>query len=165
MPDIELVKTDTGLLGTTPADQKAWKKFKSLLERLGAGEFLSISYRRPRLNWFHRKFFALLNTGFEHWETGRKRKTYKGRPVEANFEQFREDITIMAGFYEQTFNLRGQMKLRAKSISFANMEQEEFEALYDAVAKVLLEHVLTNYKREDLDHVVEQIMNFTHGAA
>ncbi len=116
---------------------------------------------QPRNPKFHRKFFALLNLGFEAWEPGRKHKTHKGIPVSKNFEQFREDITILAGFYEQTFDLHGRLKLKAKSISFAKMEEPEFEQLYSAVADVLLEHVLTKYAgREELDSVVNQLMGF-----
>ena len=53
------------------------------------------------------------------------------------------------------------MKLKARSISFANMEQPEFEELYSAVADVLLEHVLSNYaNRAQLDEVVNKVMGF-----
>lgn len=164
MTDITLVKTEKGLLGFTQADQKAWLEFKAMIEGMGEGEYLALEYRRPRIGWMHRKFFAMLNHGFEHWETGRKRKTYKGMPVEKNFENFRKDVIILAGYYTQSFDLKGRLVLEAKSISFAKMEQDEFEKLYDSVANVLLEQVLTNYKRADLDKVVAELMDFTHGA-
>jgi hypothetical protein len=104
---------------------------------------------------------ALLNVGFDMWEPKRKRKSYKGMPIEKNFDQFREDITILAGFYEQTFNLKGEMKMRAKSISFANMEDDEFSELYEAVLTVLLREVCTKYAgRDELDAVVNRVMDF-----
>lgn len=161
MADIALVKYESRLHGLTPADEAAWARFKGLVKTLGDGEMVRVHYAQPRNTKFHRKFFALLNVGFEHWNPGRTRKTYKGLPVEKNFDRFREDITILAGYYEQTYDLRGRMRLQAKSISFAKMEQADFEALYDSVANVLLQHILQNYKREDLDEVVEKLIAFT----
>lgn len=147
--------------GARKDDKRAWRKLWKRILDLGVGEFAVIEMRIPRNPRFHRKFFALLNVGFEAWEPPRKRKTYKGMAVTKNFDQFREDVTILAGFYEQSFDLDGRMKLRAKSISFANMEEPEFEQLYSAVADVLLAKVLHTYLgRAELDEVVERIVGF-----
>lgn len=56
--------------------------------------------------------------------------------------------------------MRGDVRLIAKSISFGSMGQDEFTALYDAVANVILSRVLRTYTREDLDTVVEKILGF-----
>jgi uncharacterized protein DUF1367 len=163
MATIEVVKMrDGNLRGYGQEHDRAYKRFKGWLKRLEPGEFFTFSWRQPRNPAFHRKFFALLNHGFEHWEPeqGRKRLTYRGRAIEKNFEAFRENIIILAGFYEQSFDLQGRMQLRAKSISFDKMGEEEFERLYEAVLKVLLEHVLTNYKRGDLERVVAELERF-----
>jgi hypothetical protein len=160
MTELVLVKADGKLRGISEKDDRAWKKFKGLVPGLGDGEIVKVSYSLPRNPLFHRKFFAMLNVGFDHWEPARKKKTYKGMPIEKNFDQFRSDVTILAGYYEQTFDLKGRMKLKAKSISFAKMDQEAFEGLYSAVANVLLKMVLTNYSRDDLDQVVEKLLQF-----
>lgn len=178
MADITLVKTTDAELpederrammrvlfgeyldGMSEDDKTAWKKFWSRVKRLEAGELVKVSFKIERNGKFHRKFFAMLNVGYEAWDPGRTHKTHKGMPVQKNFEQFREDVTILAGFYEQTFDLQGRLVLKAKSISFANMEQAEFERVYSAVADVLLNHVLTNYTRSDLDEVVEKVLRF-----
>lgn len=141
--------------------KKQWRRFVNGLFNLEPGEMVEIKTVQKRNGKFHRKFFALLNVGYEAWDPGRKHKTHKGLPVGKNFEQFREDVTILAGYYEQTFGIDGAMKLKAKSISFASMEQPEFEELYSAVADVLLEHVLSNYaNRAQLDEVVNKVMGF-----
>ena len=115
----------------------------------------------PRNGKFHRRFFAMLNVGFDAWEPARKRKTYKGLAMVKNFDQFREDVIIAAGFYDQTFDLRGRMVLRAQSMSFANMDDAGFEALYSAVATVLLADVLKTYAgRDELDRVVDRMLGF-----
>lgn len=147
--------------GAGKDDRSRWQKFWSKVKRLEAGEVFDFEIVFPRNSRFHRKFFVLLSVGFEAWEPERTRKTYKGLPVAKNFEQFREDVTILAGFYEQTFDIRGRMRLKAKSISFANMEEDEFERVYSAVADVLLQKVLTRYaNREELDGVVKRMMGF-----
>lgn len=142
-------------------DQVAYTRFKSRLKNAEAGEVIEIEAKLPRNSVFHRKFFALLNLGFEHWESSRKHKTYKGKPVTKSFDSFREEVLILAGFFEQTFTLKGDLKLEAKSIKFARMEQPEFEELYSKTIDVLLEHVFINYKdRAEVDEVIEKIMRF-----
>ena len=147
--------------GAREDDRRAWNRFWKRMIRLEAGEFAQAELIIPRDPVFHRKFFALLNLGYEAWEPARKRKTYKGMPVEKNFEQFREDVTILAGYYHQTFDLSGRMCLKAKSISFGKMEESEFEKLYSAVADVLLGKVLQSYAgRAELDEIVDRIVGF-----
>ena len=162
MAEINLVKLpDGGLRGMSDRDQAAYNRFRSRLKKAEPGEVIEIDAKLPRNSRFHRKFFALLNLGFDHWEPGRKHKQYKGMPVAKNFDHFRKEVTILAGFYEQTFDLEGNMKLEAKSISFASMEDDEFEAVYSAVLNVLLEKVFIRYAgRAEVDHVIEQIMRF-----
>lgn len=147
--------------GTNEVEDKAWRRFWSRMKALDAGEISFLEFIIPRNGKFHRKFFAMLDVGYDAWEPDRVRKSYKGRPVEKNRDQFREDIIILAGFSEQTFDLKGRMKVRAKSIAFAKMDDEEFENLYSSVCTVLLREVLKTYKdRAELDRVVEQIVGF-----
>jgi len=147
--------------GLSPTDKTAWRRFWGRVTNLEEGEILTVETKIPRNGRLLRKFFALLNVGFDAWEPDRKRKTYRGIEVRKDFEQFREDVTILAGFYIQTFDLNGRMRLKAKSISFAKMDEAEFEKVYESVATVLLEKVLVTYKgRAELDRVVAEIVNF-----
>ncbi len=142
-------------------DRKGWRKIWKRLSAMEPGECAVIEFVIPRNAKFHRKFFSMLHFAFDAWEPKRMRKTYKGKEVAKNFERFRKDILILAGFYEQTFDLRGNMKLEAHSISFASMDDEEFERVYSAVADVILDHVLTGYSgREEFDRVVEQMAGY-----
>jgi len=141
--------------------RKAWRRFWGRMIKMEPGELVEVSMTFSRNPDFHRKFFALLNLGFEAWDPGRKHKTYRGEPVRKDFDRFREDVTILAGHYEQTFHLDGTMTLQAKSISFASMDDVEFERVYSSVADVLLEKVLTKYAgRADLDRVVGELLRF-----
>jgi len=157
-----LVKLPDGKLdGLSEADKIAYKRFKSRLNNLEAGELCTIDAKLPRNGKYHRKFFALLNLGYEAWEPKRQHKSYKGEPITKSFERFRSDCLIMAGHYEQTFSLDGKLKLEAKSISFASMDQPGFEQIYNSVLDVLLAKVLKTYAgREEVNGVVDRMLQF-----
>ena len=122
------------------------------------GQVVKVDYTaNPRNMAYHRKYFALLNIGFDAFEPS---ATHKDVVVEKEFEAYREDVIIQAGFYTITADLNGRIRLRAKSISFSKMEPEDFDDLYNKSVNVILQKVLTNYTRADLDHVVEQVIRF-----
>ncbi|MFM0608714.1 DUF1367 family protein [Paraburkholderia sediminicola] len=149
--DVMLTKLPGGVLG--PMDETQVE----LLNRLPADTLLRCKLTRVRNPRFHRKFFALVQVGFDAFEPIAE---YKGFSIEKNLKAFREDVTIMAGYYIATMRPDGTARLRAKSISFASMDQTEFENLYNAVANVLLQKVLARYTRADLDAVVYRLVGF-----
>lgn len=152
MTAIVLTKTASGAL--VPVDPQAAEYIAKL--KVGAG--VTATVKRARNVQFHKKLFALLNLAFDAWEPAPA--TYKGEVVGKNFDQFRNDVIVLAGFYEMAVNLRGETRLTAKSISFANMAQDDFDQLYSKVIDVILARILTNYSRDDLDAVVENILQF-----
>jgi len=153
MTNLVLTKASNGAL--VPIDPQAVE----FIAKMKLGAAVTATVKRHRNPGFHRKFFALLNVAFDAWEP--TAATYKGQVVGKNFDQFRNDVTVLAGHYEMAVNLRGETRLTAKSISFASMGQDEFDTLYSAVVNVILARILTNYTRDDLDGVVERILQFT----
>lgn len=131
---------------------------EGIVSTLKEGALVNAKIVRSRNLQFHRKFFALLNHGFEAWNP--EPITYRGQVARRNFDEFRRDVTIIAGYYTVEHGLDGKPKIRPKSISFGSMGDDEFEKLYSACLNVILESVLTNYTREDLDQVVDQILAF-----
>lgn len=162
MTDITVVQTERGLAGMGDVSHKAYEKFKRFVKELGVGEFFVLTYRKPRNQKLHRKFFVLLDYAFDHWEPdhGRVRKKHKGHAIEKNFEHFRKDVTILAGYYDVRYTLEGKAVLEAKSIAFDKMDDTEFEGLYRKTIDVLIRLVLTNYKHEDVDRVVDELLRF-----
>lgn len=124
------------------------------------GEVVSAEIKRPRNYEFHKKYFALLNYAFGVWEP----EEYKSKTVNKyfgkNFDRFREDITCLSGYYELVPTIDGQVRARAKSISFGKMDEDEFQELYSKTIDVILKHVLHNYTHEDIDRVIENIVGF-----
>jgi len=147
-----LIKTLSGLLPFNP-DTEAWYK---RLKLGGVVEAETVIVRSPK---FHRKYFALLNIGFDNWHPGEIGSQY-GVP-QKNFERFRKDIAILCGYFDIVIRLDGTSRIEAKSISFASMEEEEFQDLYSKTIDVFLERIYDkNMTAEQLDNVVNQYLSF-----
>ena len=150
--EVLLLKTPQGSF--VPLDEEqadACRRFK-------VGSTIRAEVASMRNSKFHRKFFAMLDIGFDAWEP--PESEHRGLPVQKNRNRFRKDCIIAAGFYDPVANINGDVRAEAQSIKFSRMDQEDFEKLYSAVANVLLQKVLTNYTRQDLDDVVAQIVGF-----
>lgn len=152
MKEIVLTKVAGGVLA--PIDPQA----AEYIAKLKTGAAVRATVKQQRNPRFHRKFMALLNLAFDAWEPAEA--TYKGQVVGKNFDQFRRDVTILSGHYEMAVNLKGETRLTAKSISFANMDEIEFGELYNAACNVILQRILTTYTRDDLDAVIDRLMGF-----
>lgn len=131
----------------------------TFIAKMKSGELAHTDLKRVRNYKFHKKYFALVSFAFDQWEP-QDGLTYLGMPVMKNKERFRKDVAILAGFFETTVNLKGEVRLEAKSISFAQMDEIEFEALYSNTINVILSRILTSYTRADLNEVVEQLLRF-----
>lgn len=150
--EVLLTKTPQGyMIPLSESEADKCKRFK-----VGATVRAEVSAMRNHK--FHRKFFAMLDVGFDAFDP--PESEHRGLPVQKNRERFRKDCIIAAGFYDAVANLNGEVRAEAHSISFASMDDAEFERVYSAVADVLLQRVLRNYTRADLDEVVEKMMGF-----
>ena len=148
-----LTKTQSGFVPADP-DTEVWYKKRKF------GEVVQGEFKTIRNYEFLKKFFALLNVGFDNWEPGHITSEY-GWP-EKNFEKFREDVTILAGYFYVVIRLDGSTQVKAKSISFAKMEEEEFSELYNKAINVLLKHVYdSDMTPKALKNIVNQYMGFT----
>ena len=142
----------SGLMPLDP-DSVTW------FNKLKPGEVVHAEFKKVRNYQFHKKYFALLTVGYDNWEPGEINSKY-GVPTK-NFDRFRADLTILAGFYDTTVRLDGSVRIEPKSISFAKMSAEEFGDLYSRTIDVLIKHV---YKQdmdpEKLNDIVEQYLRF-----
>ena len=153
--DLVMLKTPSGAL--VPGDSEATEA----LRKIKTGKALRMSATRMRNYEFHKKFFALVNFAYEHWEPGDLPDArWDGVQPEKTFDRFRKDLIILAGFYDATFRIDGSTRIEAKSISFASMSQDDFDRLYSATIDAVLKHILTHYEREELEEVVLQLLAF-----
>jgi len=149
--NVSLTKTFQGFVPATP-ETADWAN------RLKPGQMIHGDFKKVRNPLFHRKFFALLNLGYEYWQPGEITSEY-GKP-EKNFERFRKDVTILAGFFHTEIRLDGSVRVTADSISFASMDEDEFERVYNSVLTVLMNKILVGMDREEIEKLTEQFLAF-----
>lgn len=105
---------------------------------------------------------ALFRLAYDAWEPLTPLE-YKGLPVAKDFERFRKDMTILAGFYKAVYNARGEVRLEAESLRFSSMREERFEEVFNAVLNVVWSRVLkaAGYASvEDVEEVIEELLRF-----
>jgi len=147
---LHLKKIDNYLI---PDDQES----AAYLFQCKQGSVLAADVKKPRNYEFHKKYFSLLNYAYDCFEIDVE---YKGQKIEKNFDRFREDIQILAGYGEPTYNLKGEVRYKSKSISFGSMSEVDFDKLYSNVINVILKHIFKNYTRDDLERVVEDVLRY-----
>lgn len=57
------------------------------------------------------------------------------------FNVFRNNLTVLAGFYTEYYNLKGEVRIEAQSLSFGSMQQDEFEQHYQALIGAAMRHI------------------------
>ena len=152
MSEFFCMKTKTG---TSWALVPAHATDVDAIKKLPNSQPVRVKVTRMRNPQFHRKFFALLNYLFDIWEP--EEENHVG---DKNFDRFRKDIVILAGFYERYIRLDGTTRIEPKSSSFANMDEDEFEQLYEKVIDVGIKYVARNYTDLELRAVIDGIMEF-----
>ncbi|WLD56902.1 DUF1367 family protein [Salinispirillum sp. LH 10-3-1] len=146
--DLLFQKITQDCLVPATAEAREWMRTLKLMG------FVKMPLIKERSGENHRRFFALLNIGFDHWEP--QPIEYQGRVItpEKNFDEFRAWVTVLSGFYTVTGYPDGSVRIRAKSIKFSKMDESEFSQLFNAAVDVLLKHVMTNYERPDLERAI-----------
>jgi hypothetical protein len=112
----------------------AYSSDTDILSQFKEGEIFSCEVKKARNPGNHRRFFALLNLGFE---------------AQSNFtslDWFREFILIKSGNFESCQTPDGFM-YRAKSISFAAMDEIAFRELYRTVSQTIIEYCKVTQKQ------------------
>lgn len=141
MAKFNLIKTRYGFEPADDDEQERLKRFKQ-------GELIEVDIKLNRNYEFHKKMFSFFGFCFQFW-CGSQGKT-EFMTNQAQQKEFRNNLTILAGYYEQVFDVRGGMHLRAKSLSFESMEQEEFEECTNAMINAALKHIFVKVSDENV---------------
>lgn len=149
--NISLVKTHSGFVPADPDTERYAGK-------VSLGEILTGEFRKVRNPKFHRKMFALFNLAFEYWQPGEISSKY-GVP-EKNFDRFRKDLTILAGFYEVHHRIDGALKIEAKSLAVGSMDDNEFSMCYRAILDVVHNRILPTLPPEEIEQLADKLMCF-----
>ena len=144
---IEVIKHSGGVF--SPANDMELEK----TTKFKTGEQYQVEIKLFRNPQFHRKVFAFFNFCFEHW--GSDKDTFLD-PI-GQFNVFRQNLTVLAGYYNEYYNLKGEVRIEAKSLSFGMMKQEEFEQCYSALISAAIRNI---FKGCDDPNIENQLLAF-----
>jgi hypothetical protein len=141
------VKTDKGLIPATEEDRLKLSKVK-----IGANIQCKVITERNAK--FLRKYFALLKLAWENLPEHLEQNFPRQQEMP---DEFRFEIIMRAGYFETYTNFKGVVQYKAKSISFENMDDEEFANLYSASIDVILKWV---FKDLDKEYLMNELVGF-----
>lgn len=196
MAQYSFYKSQGGILVPATPDTVDFVTNKLKLGAVVTGEFSRV--RNPA---FHRKFFSLLNLGFEYWTpaggavspfeiqflrgyikrlaryvddvgafhavadeylllVGDKRA--ERLTIAKSFHAYRRWVTVEAGHFDLVLLPDGSVIKEPRSISFANMDELEFNDLYRSAINVLWNHILHKTFKSQLEaeNVAAQLMEY-----
>jgi hypothetical protein len=151
--DCYLRKVGPNLFSLDMVDESGQRWF----DRLKLGAVIKVVATLVRNYQFHKKFFKMLTIAMDWWQPTAE---HQGVRVAKNMERFRDDLLIMAGYRYPVVNLRGEVRWKAESISFASMEQDVFEKLYSDVLNVILDEVLGRVREAEFKEACDALMSF-----
>lgn len=134
--DISLIKqSDQTFKAAYDSD---WEK----VLKVRVGEIYKCQITKPRNYKFHKKYWALLNM------------CYDNQQLFDHIDDLRRELTIAAGYFDTYHGLDGGLVKQARSISFAEMDEFEFEGLYEKTKDVITIHFhFTNESIEQNIHM------------
>lgn len=154
--DLMVTKTPNGsLIPFSDEDAEKIRRFK-------VGKLIRMTAQEMRNGAYFRKWWALAKTAYDLWADTVPPQQYKGVDVLPDFDRFRRDLIILAGFYRATFNARGEVRLEAESLKWSQMTEERFDQLYSKTIDVILASILPNrgLTEDSLREWGERVMEF-----
>jgi hypothetical protein len=113
-------------------------------KRLKFDEVYRVDIVKARNIDFHRKYFALINIGWEYLNE-EQTKFFK-----YDREGFRKCVQIAAGYYTLTYSIkRKEWVEESVSISFEKMDELEFQDLYNKVRDVIFSLIEDNVSEDE----------------
>lgn len=139
---IWLIKREDGaFIPFQDDDYQTAKRIKPMVETCFTVKLI----RNPQ---FHRKYFALIKLAFENQD------------YYTNDYVFRKILEMRAGYFIPVMTERENMVHVPKSISYSELDQSEFEQLFDKVY-LEVEKLLKLVKQEDKEMFLNELAQFS----
>lgn len=121
MSHVTICKNEMGkLAGLDEKGQRAYAKWKRLVEGLPIGQTLTFSYRFPRSPKHHRLLFVKLQSLLTRTETFN------------DLDKLRYWLVMGAGYFDLVPGFDGKPNAIPKSLDFDSMDEAEFSELHRA---------------------------------
>ena len=195
-------RSDGAIICSFPAEGRHLiYRVNGIISKCKLGSVLEADYKLVRNPAFHRRYFALLNLGFEYWEptggaiSSNERRLITGyakylaayggsesalldaagqyldRIAEKrsgyisickSFDAYRAWVIVEAGHYDAIQLPDGTLKKHPRSISFASMDECEFQELYKASLDVLWRWILSRSfnSLQEAENAANQLLSF-----
>lgn len=153
--EVFLTKTMSGALIPMDQDTEAFTRFK-------AGSVIRCDVKEMRNGKFFRKWWALVKVGFDLWTETAPSIEYKGVEIEPNFDRFRKDLTVLSGYYDPVFNVKGEVRMEPKSLQWSKMDEMEFAELYQKTLTTIINKIIPHRKisEQELQDWANRVMEF-----
>jgi len=141
---LRVINTPTGFVPETDNDFEVKRKLK-------IGKTYELTIKEIRNPLFNRKFHAMIRIAWEYLPEDMQNKF-------GNIDNFRYMTEIKAGFCEMVFDpVSGIVSYRPMSTAFDNMDETQFENVYNGVLNIILRDYLHHINSNTF---VEQIKWF-----
>lgn len=140
---LHVTKTQLGHL--VPADRES----KEALQKIEAGEYLTADIKRPRNERYHRLFFALLTMVHDNLTDEQQDKW-------PTVERLLIEIKLQTGYFDMAESVTGKMYPITKSISFAAMDDGEFDQFFGKAISVVCRYILPGVTDAQLREALDQ---------
>lgn len=137
------VLLERSLTGLSPADELA----KEALRGYKRGELIRVKMTRVRNPRHHRLFFALIGLVYENQDR------YQ------SLEHMLTALKVALGHCETVICKDGKVAYLPKSISFAKMDQTEFDAFFNNTVDLVCKHFLPGVQSDDLRREVMDMVS------
>lgn len=140
MAKIALRLDERGKLdGLTPADARAYAKFRRKLGALRPGDTISFDHRFPRSPKFHRRHFAMLGMLFDNQEQF------------AHPEDMRKWVEVGAGHCQFVPGPKGRLVALPLSVAYDSLDDAEFGEHHRKVVDFLRSPAATRFLWPEVD--------------
>lgn len=124
-----------------------------LMSRLRTGATVRCRVTLPRNYRFHKKFFALVRLTLDNLPLPLCQR-WGIRSEGDMLRRFKRDL----GLFTSWTNERGEREIEYRSISFAAMDEQEFERFYDDCVSLVLRTYIPGVLRADLEEEVGRFL-------
>ena len=130
--------------------------------RIKPGEIIQVDWSKPRNPGFHRKAFALFKLIYDALPDSMEPVMIGGDSVVPmrDFDETRKWLTVKAGFYDVIGYPDGSVRVRAKSLRYASMDEIEFALLYNNLVTLAIQYIPHFVDSDQVEALVNEAMNF-----
>lgn len=144
--DIYCVKTKAGFVAAHDSDYELMKRFKD-------GEVVKLRATKPRNYEFLKKYWALVKITYDNLPEPLMEK-WNINSIEAMHKRFKYDL----GYFTSTIGDKKERILEYISISFAAMEECDFQNFYNECVRLICRKYIRGLERHDLEEMIERFM-------